>query len=68
MTTVTTGDSQFNQGENEGNIQLGLARATCRLAANAMGPSGQCGARATSYVSTSEAMRRSSLIPPQWAI
>lgn len=41
-----------------------MAKATWRLAASAMGPSGQCGARWAPKVSASEAIRVTSDIPP----
>ena len=47
--------------------QLGAVKPTWTQAARAIGPNGQCGARATSYISVNEAILRSSLIPPQWA-
>ena len=42
------------------------AKSTCRQAASAIGPSGQCGARRTSNVSASAAIRRHSEMPPAW--
>lgn len=45
--------------------QFGAEAAICMHAARAIGPSGQCGASATSYVSVYDARRWSSLIPPQ---
>ena len=44
--------------------KFGVAKATCRLAASAIGPSGQCGARLTSYASAMAAIRRTSEMPP----
>lgn len=44
--------------------KFGTEKAIWRLAARAIGPRGQCGARATSYVSAMAAMRRTSEIPP----
>jgi len=43
---------------------FGAANPICRLDASASGPSGQCGAIATSNTSQSDAMRRTSLMPP----
>src|SRR6218665_1516666 len=47
--------------------KLGVAKSTCRQAASASGPRGQCGAMATSKVSASAAIRRTSEMPPAWA-
>ena len=44
--------------------KFGVANATWRLAASAIGPSGQCGANSAPYVSASAAIRRTSEIPP----
>ncbi len=46
---------------------FGVAKSTCRQAASASGPSGQCGASAASKVSASAAMRRTSEMPPACA-
>src|SRR6218665_3933468 len=47
--------------------KLGVAKSTCRQAASASGPRGQCGGMATSKVSASAAIRRTSEMPPAWA-
>ena len=41
-----------------------MAKATWRLAARQIGPSGQCGASSAPWVSAYDAIRRSSEIPP----
>ena len=41
-----------------------MAKPTWRLAASAIGPSGQCGASSAPKVSASEAILVTSLIPP----
>ena len=55
------------QREGREDSQFGAVRSTCMHAARAIGPRGQCGANATSYVSVYDASRCSSLIPPQCA-
>lgn len=45
--------------------QLSFDTPTAIHAAKAIGPSGQCGASATSYVSAIDAIRANSYIPPQ---
>ncbi|CAM5438184.1 hypothetical protein SVIOM74S_05364 [Streptomyces violarus] len=44
--------------------KFGTEKAIWRLAASAIGPSGQWGAMVTSYVSAMAAMRRTSEMPP----
>lgn len=48
-------------------LQFGEEIPTCMQAAKAIGPRGEWGARATSYISVREAIRWSSLMPPQCA-
>ena len=43
---------------------FGVAKSSCRHAASAIGPSGQCGAMATPYASAIAAIRRHSEMPP----